>query len=156
MASRTAAGFRERSGAGRALDIPLKTLGRFWPRELDTGDDPPAMAGLAHAQDDSEPGHMPAGALRFKLKGLRLEADDFRPRPLPEPVQVDLLVHFPLGPLSTLAAHRMAGAARSAASRAPAWRCAAATRASTSASVVSKAHAMRTTPSLKAPRREKL
>jgi len=38
----------------------------------------------------------------------------------------------------------------------PAWRWAAATRASTASSVVSKAQAIRMMPSLGAPRREKL
>ena len=52
--------------------------------------------------------------------------------------------------------HLMAGAGRSAPSLVPAYRWAVATRASTSSSLVSKAQAIRTTPSLGAPRREKL
>src|SRR5262245_5614012 len=52
--------------------------------------------------------------------------------------------------------HLIAGVGSAAPTRVPAWRCAAATSASTASSVVSKAHAIRTMPSLGAPRREKV
>jgi hypothetical protein len=64
------------SAVPRQLEIPLSTLGLFWPRDLDDGDEPFRLSGIEFVQTGPTAGASPDRDLRLHLTDLRLVDGD--------------------------------------------------------------------------------